>query len=144
MAIVGNSLKSRASLGTITKFLPNNWPGVQDTDRTVDSEHASPIIPPGTERRYRLAKENYWVYVLRNPAGKFYIGVTDDVARRLNDHNTGRSKWTKKHGPWEVAWQQGPMTLAQARKLENWLKRQKGGNGFYRFTGLQADSSSGS
>ena len=89
-----------------------------------------------------MTNENYWVYVLRNPAGKFYIGLTEDVARRLTDHNTGRSKWTKKFGPWELVWQRGPMTLTEARKLENWLKAQKGGNGFHTFTGLRSSSGS--
>ena len=86
--------------------------------------------------------EEYWVYVLRNPEGKYYIGLTDDVARRLNDHNSGHSKWTSKFGPWEVVWQKGPMTLGEARKLENWLKRQKSGVGFYGFTGLGRSSGS--
>ena len=84
----------------------------------------------------------YWVYVLRNPEGKFYIGLTDDVGRRLNDHNSGQSKWTRKFGPWEVVWQKGPMTLTEARRLENWLKRQKCGVGFYAFTGLRRSSGS--
>ncbi len=86
--------------------------------------------------------EDYWVYVLRNPAGKYYIGLTNDVARRLEQHNSGQSKWTKKHGPWKLAWQQGPMTLGDARKLENWLKRQKGGVGFHGFTGLPSSPGS--
>ncbi|MCF7762092.1 MAG: GIY-YIG nuclease family protein [Verrucomicrobia bacterium] len=40
--------------------------------------------------------DNYRVYVLRNLAGKLYIGVTADVARRLGQHNSGQSKWTAK------------------------------------------------
>jgi putative endonuclease len=89
-----------------------------------------------------MTNDNYSVYVLRNPAGKFYIGLTEDVTRRLTDHNTGQSKWTNKYGPWELAWQKGPMTLMEARKLENWLKRQKGGIGFHAFTGLRSSSGS--
>ena len=89
-----------------------------------------------------MAMENYWVYVLRNPSGKFYVGLTKDVARRLNDHNTGRSEWTKKFGPWELAWQMGPMSLSAARKLENRLKRQRGGRGFVGLTGLTGSSGS--
>lgn len=113
---------------------------MQNAEHAVDSEHADPIILPGTEAKYRMTSENYWVYVLRNPAGKFYIGLTADVNCRLQQHNSGVSTWTKKNGPWELLWQKGPMTLTDARKLENWLKRQKGGNGFYRFTGLQSGS----
>jgi predicted GIY-YIG superfamily endonuclease len=38
----------------------------------------------------------YRVYVLQNPAGKFYVGVSAGVDRRLAEHNAGRSRWTKK------------------------------------------------
>ena len=79
----------------------------------------------------------YRVYVVRNPAGKRYIGLTDDVGRRLDQHNEGVSTWTRGRGPWELEWQSEVLGLGQARKLENWLKRQKGGNGFYERTGLQ-------
>ncbi len=89
-----------------------------------------------------MAEERYWVYVLRNPAGRFYIGVTSDVARRVSEHNTGQSKWTSKFGPWEVVWQRAPMPLTEARKLENRLKRQRGGRGFFALTGLCSSSGS--
>jgi putative endonuclease len=86
--------------------------------------------------------KRYWVYVLQNLSGIFYIGMTDNMKRRLTDHNTRVSKWTKKRGPWELVWQKGPMSLSDARKLENWLKRQKGGNGFLNLTGLGTASGS--
>ena len=91
-----------------------------------------------------MTDTQYWVYVLGNPAGRFYIGLTDDVIRRVEQHNSGVSTWTRNRGPWKLAWQQGPMPLGDARKLENLLKRQKGGSGFYKITGLQPGSSSGS
>jgi predicted GIY-YIG superfamily endonuclease len=78
----------------------------------------------------------YQVYVIQNNGGRFYIGLSDDVARRLHDHNTGVSTWTRRRGPWQLRWTSEPMSLSEARRLENWLKRQKGGNGFYQMTGL--------
>jgi len=78
----------------------------------------------------------YYVYVLQNLEGKFYIGITDDVDRRIEDHNDGRSRWTKSRGPWTLVWQSQNLSLGDARKLENILKRQKGGAGFYRITGI--------
>jgi putative endonuclease len=79
---------------------------------------------------------DYRVYVLRNPAQKFYIGVSDDVERRLQQHNADQSQWTKGKGPWHLAWTSEATSLSEARKLENLLKRQKGGCGFYRITGI--------
>ena len=29
----------------------------------------------------------FWVYILQNPKGRFYIGQTDDLQARLFSHN---------------------------------------------------------
>ncbi|MEW5701917.1 MAG: GIY-YIG nuclease family protein [Candidatus Zixiibacteriota bacterium] len=45
-----------------------------------------------------------YVYLLRslsNPT-ETCIGITDDLNRRLNEHNTGKSVHTSKNVPWEV------------------------------------------
>jgi putative endonuclease len=89
-------------------------------------------------------KPAYRVYVLRNPQERLYIGVSEDVRVRLAQHNDGRSKWTAKYRPWTLVWQSNELTLSEARKLENLRKRQKGGDGFYRLTGLSRIGSAGS
>ena len=90
----------------------------------------------------------YWVYILWSNLGqRFYTGITADLSKRLNDHNQGVSKWTKRFaGSWELVWQQKFSYLGEARYFENRLKRQKGGAGFYQITGLDSTSfdSSGS
>ncbi|MDQ3545151.1 MAG: GIY-YIG nuclease family protein [Verrucomicrobiota bacterium] len=73
--------------------------------------------------------EFYRVYVLLNLQARRYIGLTENLERRLQQHNAGVSKWTKNRGPWKLVWQSEPMSLSNARKLENQLKRQKGGRG---------------
>ncbi len=78
----------------------------------------------------------YCVYVLQNREGKFYIGLTDDLARRVDQHNSGASKWTKGKGPSVLRWQSENLSRSDARRLENALKRQKRGTGFYNMTGL--------
>jgi putative endonuclease len=80
--------------------------------------------------------KHYQVYILQNESRKRYIGLSENVNLRLQQHNDGESKWTSKHGPWEMLWTSKAMSLADARKLENQLKRAKGGNGFYQITGL--------
>jgi putative endonuclease len=81
----------------------------------------------------------YRVYILQNGEGRFYIGLTDDIARRLKQHNSGESRWTKGRGPWRVVWESEELSLSDARKLENRLKRQGRGKGFYSTTGLPRD-----
>ena len=83
----------------------------------------------------------YRVYVIRNRDGKFYIGLSDEVERRINQHNVGQSTWTRGKGPWNLIWQSEEMNLSAARKLELLLKRQKGGDGFYKITGLSRPGS---
>ena len=71
----------------------------------------------------------YQVYILRNVEGKRYIGLSENIKKRLEDHNLGLSKWTSRHRPWELIWASAEMGLSAARKLENKLKKQKGGLG---------------
>ena len=80
--------------------------------------------------------KNYRIYVLQNPARRYYVGLSENIETRLLQHNAGVSKWTAKYRPWILVWQSPELTLGEARKLETLLKRQKGGDGFYRLTGL--------
>jgi len=78
----------------------------------------------------------HFVYVLENPDRKLYIGFSNEPGRRLDQHNAGQSKWTKGKGPWRIVWKSEELSFSNARKLENKLKRQKRGDGFYKITGL--------
>ena len=82
-------------------------------------------------------EKSYQVYVIQNAEGRFYIGLSEDVHHRLNQHNNGESKWTKGKGPWELVWTGEEMNLSDATRLERHLKCQKGGLGFYKATGLE-------
>jgi predicted GIY-YIG superfamily endonuclease len=55
---------------------------------------------------------DYRVYILRNPAGRLYIGLSEDVGVRVSQHNSGISKWTKSRGPWELIWQSEHLDLS--------------------------------
>ena len=83
---------------------------------------------------------NFSVYVLQNADGKFYIGMSEDIEHRVQQHNIGQSKWTKGKGPWRAIWTSEALSFSDARRLENKLKSQKGGDGFYKMTGLSRKS----
>ncbi len=55
-----------------------------------------------------MSQEGYWVYVLRNEAEKFYIGISHEPTQRLKQHNAGYSTFTRKHRPWQLVWEKGP------------------------------------
>jgi putative endonuclease len=82
----------------------------------------------------------YKVYVIQNAQGRFYIGLSENVEVRLNQHNEGVSTWTRNKGPWSLVWTSHEMALSEARKFENNLKAQKGGLGFFKITGLRSSS----
>jgi putative endonuclease len=84
----------------------------------------------------------YQVYVLQSADGRFYIGLSEDIHLRIRQHNDGLSKWTASRGPWSLVWSSGLLSISNARKLENLLKKQKGGGGFYKLTGLTRSSGS--
>ena len=53
---------------------------------------------------------------------KTYIGTTDNIERRLGEHNSGKSFYTKKYLPWVIVSLEKYETLVKARKREIYLK----------------------
>ena len=37
----------------------------------------------------------YQVYVIQNAASRYYIGMSENVENRLQQHNQGVSQWTR-------------------------------------------------
>ncbi|MBX2965052.1 MAG: GIY-YIG nuclease family protein [Cyclobacteriaceae bacterium] len=45
----------------------------------------------------------YFVYILQSQVnGSFYKGHTDNLIRRLNEHNSGKVTYSKKFMPWNL------------------------------------------
>ena len=83
--------------------------------------------------------DTFWVYVLYSDhAQRFYVGSSEDVPKRIRQHNEGVSRWTRGRGPWTLVWSREFPNRSEARKFENLLKRQHGGEGFFKLTGLSA------
>jgi predicted GIY-YIG superfamily endonuclease len=93
-----------------------------------------------------MNQQSCFCYILWTDQGHcFYIGITDNVCRRVTQHNAGQSKWTARYaGTWLLVWQRAFPSLGEARKFENLLKRQKNGDGFFKLTGLPRPVKSGS
>jgi putative endonuclease len=70
----------------------------------------------------------FWVYILQNPQGKFYIGQTHDLVERLASHNstdTAAGQFTRKNGPWQLVWKEQHATRASAMAREREIKAMK-------------------
>ena len=68
---------------------------------------------------------SYFVYILKNPINEFYIGQTNNLNKRLNEHlhkTTKAAKFTKEHSNFNLVYSERFMTRAEAMKREKQLK----------------------
>jgi len=65
----------------------------------------------------------YHVYLLRSQKNcSFYIGFTNNVERRLKEHNAGLVGYTKKFSPWKLIYYESFLALDDAKRREKALK----------------------
>ena len=65
----------------------------------------------------------YHVYLLKSKKNDtFYIGYTNDINRRLKEHNLGLVGYTKKYMPWILMYYETFISLEDAKKREKSLK----------------------
>ncbi len=70
----------------------------------------------------------FWVYVLENPRGMFYVGQTENLVHRVASHNRTDSfggHFTRKNGPWKLVWSEEHETRSSAMLRERQIKRMK-------------------
>jgi putative endonuclease len=73
----------------------------------------------------------YYVYVLRIKKNRrYYIGQTQNLAKRLEKHSRGETKSMKNRGEFDVAYVEKCLSRAEAIKREKAIKRYKEGEGF--------------
>ena len=63
----------------------------------------------------------YYVYVLRG-AKEFYTGATNDLRRRISEHNSGKNFSTKNKGPWKLVYYEACESSKDAFTREKYLK----------------------
>lgn len=65
----------------------------------------------------------FFVYVLKSKKDNTtYIGFSEDVNKRLEEHNSGKTKSTKGRIPYELVYTEEYATKTEARKRELQLK----------------------
>lgn len=69
----------------------------------------------------------FYTYVLRSlKNGRHYTGSTNNLERRLVEHNMGQTKYTRNTGPFELIYKETYNTKLEAVKRERFLKTGKG------------------
>lgn len=66
----------------------------------------------------------YYVYLIRSikDPSKTYIGQTNNLAQRLEKHNSGASIYTADHRPWQLVTYIAFSVQQKARDFEKYLK----------------------
>jgi len=66
----------------------------------------------------------YYVYIIKSIKDKsFYIGITNNSKRRLQEHNSGKLKYTRNKKPWILWYLKGCIDAKEARKEELYFKK---------------------
>lgn len=71
-----------------------------------------------------MADKKWFVYILRCADGTLYTGMTDDVARRVEVHNSGKgAKYTRGRIPVEAVYSEECESYSAALKREYAIKQ---------------------
>ncbi|MCL5675743.1 MAG: GIY-YIG nuclease family protein [Patescibacteria group bacterium] len=77
-----------------------------------------------------MSKYYYYVYILSNDSGNFYIGVTNNLAKRVWEHkNKLVEGFTKKYNITKLIYYEFFKDIKEAivreKQLKNWTRRKK-------------------
>jgi len=65
----------------------------------------------------------YYTYIIKSKKdGKIYTGSTQDLRKRLLQHNQGKSMYTKGKGPFEIIYYEACLIKEKSRSRELYLK----------------------
>ena len=69
----------------------------------------------------------YYVYAIKSTARNYiYVGLTDNLKRRVTQHQRGYEKTTKPYRPFTLLYHEVFETRAEARHREKYLKSAAG------------------
>ena len=69
-------------------------------------------------------EKQWYVYMVECRDGTLYTGITDDIPRRMEAHNTGKgAKYTRGRGPVTLVYQENAQSHSQALRREYQIKQ---------------------
>ena len=70
----------------------------------------------------------FYIYILQSEldVNRFYTGLTDDLRKRMRNHNKGRVLHTRKWRPWRLKTYIALSDRVRAAKFERYLKSASG------------------
>ena len=68
----------------------------------------------------------YTVYILYSEKlNRYYVGYTNDIARRISEHNRPKGKYTDLGIPWKIVHSESYSTKKEAMQREKFIKSKK-------------------
>ena len=65
----------------------------------------------------------YYVYVIKSQkTNKLYFGFSNDLERRVQEHNAGKSNYTRRFRPWDLIYYEAYVIEQTARNREKQIK----------------------
>ena len=75
-----------------------------------------------------MSENNWVVYLIRCSDKSLYCGISNDIHRRLTEHNSGKgAKYTRSRRPVEIIDRSPEITKSEALKLEYRIKKMPAG-----------------
>lgn len=114
---------------TLNRSCSAHYPVINCTGLESHSSADVEISQAGLIGIYRSSKiilSNWFVYLIRTNSGALYTGVTRDIERRFEEHNSGGPKAAKAlrgRGPLSLAFSCAMRSKSDALKLEAAIKR---------------------
>ena len=79
-------------------------------------------LPAGRQARRKL-NAMFFVYAISSEKRNYiYVGLTDNLERRISQHNSGKSKTTRPYAPFVLIHSEQFDTRMEARQREKYLK----------------------
>lgn len=91
------------------------------------------VLPPplaGSRPKAGKTSNMNFVYIIKNEKGRYYVGSTANIEKRLYYHNSGKNRSTKGKGPWKLVYKEEYSDKQNAVKREKQIKSFKGGEAF--------------
>ena len=79
---------------------------------------------PGSETSKAIM---FYVYVLESLKSKnLYVGFTNDLKKRVQEHNRGLNFSTRPYMPWKIIYYEACLSEKDARRREGYFKTSQG------------------
>ena len=77
-----------------------------------------------------MSQREYFVYLLASKTHRLYVGVTNDVVRRVFEHKTGTaSRFTRRYGITRLVCVESTTSIGEAiareKQIKGWLRQKK-------------------